>query len=103
SSHATAAAVCCRAGERHREEGLRYLEAEIASGALPRKVTAYYAYFVARAMAHRSRERALAFVREFYGPIARAYGTLYEKTSADASLAHGWSVAVADLIVRRPS
>ena len=102
SPHATAAALGAGLGGGRLEAGLAYLEREVASGALAAKVTAYYGYFVARALEHRSRERALAFVRDFYGPIAREYGTLYEKTSADASLAHGWSVAVAALLVREP-
>jgi hypothetical protein len=40
----------------------------------------------------------LRFVREFYGPIVARHGTIYEKTTDTASLAHGWSVGVAALI-----
>jgi hypothetical protein len=52
------------------------------------------------AFAERSREAALEFVREYYGPIAERWGTIVERTNADYSLAHGWSVAVAALAVR---
>jgi hypothetical protein len=97
SPHATAAALNSSAGRNHVTEGLRYLEEEISSGRITERVTAYFAYFVAQALAHHSRERALAFIQEFYGPIAQTYGTIYEKTSGDASLAHGWSVAIASL------
>jgi hypothetical protein len=97
SPHATAAALNSSAGRHRLAEGLRYLGEEISSGRITERVTAYYAYFVARALARQSRERALAFIRGFYGPIAGTYGTIYEKTSGDASLAHGWSVAVASM------
>jgi hypothetical protein len=97
SPHATAAALNSSVGRGHVAEGLRYLEEEIGSGRITARVTAYYAYFVAQAFARHSRERALAFIQDFYGPIAQTYGTIYEKTSGDASLAHGWSVAVASL------
>jgi hypothetical protein len=96
---ATAAALNSSAGRNHIAEGLRYLEVEIGSGRITERVTAYYAYFVAQALAHHSRGRALAYVRGFYGPIAQTYGTIYEKTSGSASLAHGWSVAVASLCI----
>jgi hypothetical protein len=87
------------AGRNHLTEGLRYLEEEIGSGRITERVTAYYAYFVAQALAHHSRERELAFIQGFYGPIAQTYGTIYEKTSGSASLAHGWSVAVASMCI----
>jgi hypothetical protein len=99
SPHATAAALNSSAGRNHRAEALRYLEEEISSGTITARVTAYYAYFVAHALAHHSRERALTFIQKFYSPIAQTYGTIYEKTSGDASLAHGWSVAVASLCI----
>jgi hypothetical protein len=102
SPHATAAALNSSAGRHRLAEGLRYLEGEVRSGRIAERVTAYYAYFVARALAQDSRERALAFIQGFYGPIAETYGTIYEKTSGNASLAHGWSVAVAALCITDP-
>jgi len=99
SPHATAAALTSSEGGDHRAEALAYLEEEIFSGRITERVTAYFAYFVAQALAYHSRERALAFIQGFYGPIAQTYGTIYEKTSGDASLAHGWSVAVASLCI----
>jgi hypothetical protein len=99
SPHATAAALDSSAGRNHLSEGLRYLEEEVCSGRIKERVTPYFAYFVAQALGRQSRERALAFIQGFYGPIARAHGTIYEKTSDAASLAHGWSVAVASMCV----
>ena len=99
SPHATAAALNSSAGRNHIAEGLRYLEEEIGSERITERVTAYYAYFVAQALAHHSRGRALAFIQGFYGPIAQTYGTIYEKASGGASLAHGWSVAVASFCI----
>ena len=55
---------------------------------------------VARAFGQESPGRALRFIREFYGPIAREHGTIYEKTSATSSLAHGWSVGFVEALVR---
>jgi hypothetical protein len=100
SPHATAAALTSSAGRNHLPEALRYLEEEVAAGRLAGRVTPYFAYFVARAFRLVSSERAVAFIRGFYGPIAQAYGTIYEKTSGDASLAHGWSVGIVPLLIR---
>ncbi len=89
--HATAAALSSGASRAHEAEARGYLERSVDG-----RVTPYYAYFVARSFEHGA---GLDFVRAFYGPIAREYGTIYEKTTAEASLAHGWSVGVAALIV----
>jgi hypothetical protein len=100
SPHATAAALNSSAGRNHVQESLRYLEEEVAAGRLKERVTPYFAYFVARAFGLVSHERAVAFIRGFYGPIAREYGAIYEKTSGNASLAHGWSVGIVPLLLR---
>jgi hypothetical protein len=100
SPHATAAALTCSAGRNRLPEALRYLEEEIAAGRLVERVTPYFATFVARALRLVSPERAVTFIRDFFGPIARDYGTIYEKTSGSASLAHGWSVGIAPLLIR---
>jgi hypothetical protein len=99
SPHATAAALTSSAGRNHIQTALRYLEEEVAAGRLVGRVTPYFAYFVARAFGLVSHERAVAFIRGFYGPIARKYGTIYEKTSDHASLAHGWSVGIVPLLI----
>jgi hypothetical protein len=46
-----------------------------------------------------SNARTLTFIETFYEPIVRTYGSIYEKTSGDASLAHGWSIGIAALLV----
>jgi hypothetical protein len=99
SPHATAVAINSSAGQNHLQDGLIYLETEIATGRLKTRVTPYFAFFVAQALSLRSQEHTVKFIEEFYGPIARTYGSLYEKTSDEASLAHGWSVGIASLLV----
>jgi len=101
SPHATAAALSCSASARRIGESLRYLEAEVASGRLAGRVTPYFACFVAKAFHRASPARATAFVRDFYGPIAERHGTIYEKTSAVSSMAHGWSVGIVPLLTGR--
>jgi hypothetical protein len=100
SPHATAAALNSSAGMNRVPEALLYLEEELAAGRLARRVTPYFACFVARALRLESHERAVRFVRGFYGPIAREHGTIYEKTSAASSLAHGWSIGFVPMLVR---
>jgi hypothetical protein len=100
SPHATAAALTSSAGLGRTSEALQYLEEELAAGRLARRVTPYFACFVARAFRLASKERAVRFIREFYGPIAREHGTIYEKTSATSSLAHGWSVGFVPMLVQ---
>src|SRR5262249_25282693 len=100
SPHATAAALNSSAGLGRTAEALQYLEEELAAGRLARRVTPYFACFVARAFRLASKERAVRFIREFYGPIAREHGTIYEKTSATSSLAHGWSVGFVPMLVQ---
>jgi hypothetical protein len=99
SPHATAADLNSSAGRYHFRDGIAYLQTEIAAGRLATRVTPYFAYFVAQALSRHAQESAIAFIEEFYGPMAKQYGSLYEKTSDEASLAHGWSVAVAALLV----
>ncbi len=99
SPHATAAALNSSAGRNHVQEALNYLNEEVESGRLAERVTPYFAYFVARAFGLVSRERAIAFIRGFYGPIAQEYGSIYEKTGGFASLAHGWSVGIVPLLL----
>jgi hypothetical protein len=100
SPHATAAALNNSAGQHHVQEGLVYLQTEMASGRLTTRVTPYFAFFVAQALSHHAPQSVIPFIEEFYGTIAQKYGSLYEKTSDEASLAHGWSVAIAALLVQ---
>ena len=102
SPHATAAALNCSVGQHRIQASLDYLETEIAAHRLTARVTPYFAYFVARALRHRSQSKVLQFIEEFYGPMAQTYGSIYEKTSDEASLAHGWSMAIASLMILPP-
>lgn len=63
------------------------------------RVTAYFGYFIAKVLGARSWHEMTEFVRDFYGPIAAKFGTIHEKTNANAGRAHGRSVGVAGLIV----
>jgi hypothetical protein len=98
SIHASAVAATCGAGDS--DHALAHLDAAHARGDISRRVTPYFAYFVALAFAERSREDALRFARDHYGPIAQRWGTIVERTNSDYSLAHGWSVAIAALSLR---
>lgn len=100
SPHATAVALNSSVGCNYIQQSLCYLEREISCGRLAQRVTPYFGYFVAQALRHISQERVIAFVQDFYKPIAQVYGTIYEKTSGNASLAHGWSVGFASLLIR---
>jgi len=60
-------------------------------------VTAYFAYFVAKALQKISQTVAINFIRVYYDPIVERYGTIYEKCNGNASLAHGWSVGIVDI------
>ena len=91
SPHATAAVVVSFGTRR----GLEFL----AAGEWAGRVTPYFGYFVAKALAKSSPEAMRAFVRTHYLPWARRYGTLVERTDDAWSLAHGWSVGVAELIL----
>lgn len=59
------------------------------------KVTAYFAYFIAKALKGNDRK---TFIDKYYGPIAKKYNTIFEKHDGTASLAHGWSVGFIELI-----
>lgn len=64
------------------------------------RVTAYYAFFIAKALKQHCPEKMMPFIKKYYGPIAESYGTIYEKTNGNASLAHGWSIGIASLIIK---
>jgi Bacterial alpha-L-rhamnosidase 6 hairpin glycosidase domain len=99
SPHATAVALNSSVGRNHTRQSLDYLETELSTGNLSKRVTPYFAYFVALAFKHGSQSRALEFIKDFYEPIVLKYGSIFEKTSGEASLAHGWSIGVASLLL----
>jgi len=90
SPHATAATIVSLGTE----QGLSYL----ANGDWSDRVTPYFGYFVAAALARLGRPVMLDFIRRHYGPSVERYGTIVERTDDTYSLAHGWSVGVAELI-----
>jgi hypothetical protein len=100
SPHATAAALNSSVGRHHIQESLDYLEKEIATNRLSARVTPYFAYFVACALRHIS-EKNLEIYRRFYEPIVLKYGNIFEKTSGEASLTHGWSVGIVSFLLSK--
>jgi hypothetical protein len=60
-------------------------------------VTPYFGYFVAKSIKNK-RAREL-FINSIYLASANRYGTIWEKHDNRASLAHGWSVAIAELLI----
>jgi hypothetical protein len=98
--HATATVLASSAFGRGDTEdlGWRLLRESIEGGAVRRCVTAYYAYFVVAALARRDGQLLHRFVDQFYGAIARAHGTIYEKTEPTASMAHSWSVGFCEFL-----
>jgi hypothetical protein len=100
SAQATAAAVLAFPDSPHATSALDWLVAEHGAGRIATRCTPYFATFVARAFATRSPEVMRSFVRDFYYERAAKWGTIPEKVTDGASLAHGWSIGVAALLVR---
>jgi hypothetical protein len=97
--HATAAVLSSYRSQIHKykkHHAKQYLEDYVNNDfeKLKGKVTAYYAYFVAKAL-----DNPKDFINKYYMPIAEELGTIYEKTSSNASRAHGWSVGVVTMLV----
>ncbi|AYV84522.1 MAG: alpha-L-rhamnosidase [Hyperionvirus sp.] len=62
-------------------------------------MTPYFAYFVAKAYMLLNRDLGVKFIEEYYLDIVKKHGTIQEKCNDEASLAHGWSVGIAALLV----
>lgn len=99
SPQASAAAVLAYPRSAHAESAVAWLLAQHAAGQIDARCTPYFATFVARAVGTRSADAMRALVRDLYHPRAARWGTIPEKTTDAASLAHGWSVGVAPLLV----
>lgn len=63
------------------------------------KVTPYFAYFIAKALQLHNLDMMIPFIKRYYGPIVDEYGTIYEKIYPTSSMAHGWSIGIASLLV----
>ncbi len=101
--HATTTVLSCshtKLSKYTSNKALEYLMNELQNNfdSVKARVTAYYAYFIAKAL-HNYKQNSTEFIHKYYGPIAQEFGTIYEKTSGNASLAHGWSVGVASLLL----
>ena len=76
----------------------KFIHSKINDKSIFECVTQYFPYFVARGFAETNAKDGLLFIEKYYGPMARKYGTIQEKVSDEASLAHGLSIAIASLI-----
>ena len=63
------------------------------------RVTPYFAYFIAKALKLHYPDKMIPFIKQYYDPIVNKYDTIYEKIKPTSSMAHGWSIGVASLIV----
>jgi len=97
--HATAIVIGSGlvADKDHLEKGIRFLN-QFNFQKHKQSVTLYFGYFIAKACEKKSRKMALEFIHKHYMPVAKKYGTLYEKHSDEASMSHGWSVGIASII-----
>lgn len=92
SVHATAAILASKLST----HGTEFILAKWKSDGpnMGNRVTAYFAYFVMRAIERGvDKNTAKRYATEYYLPIAKKYNSIYEKTDDRSSLAHGWSVA----------
>lgn len=95
NAHATAVALSSDVGGfENRRPAQAFLERWRVENARSR-ITAYFAYFVARALGN---SKGLKFIKDYYGPIVRAHGSIYEKCDDRASLAHSWSTSFVELL-----
>jgi hypothetical protein len=100
--HATAVLLAAPLDDRNQSAALDALRSMVADGRAAERVTAYFAYFVARALSSAGDvDGALCFARAMYGPSAERLGTIWEKRDDTESRAHGWSAAIASLLVDR--
>ena len=101
SIHATAVTLDSNIGSEHTKESVEFLLATVASGEIFEKVSAYFAYFVAKAFATISGDTAYSFIKKYYMPIAQKHGSIIEKTEDNESRAHAWSTAICSMLVDR--
>lgn len=99
SVQATAAAVLAFPDSPHVTWALDWLIAENGAGRIAARCTPYFATFVAKALGTRSPELMRSFIRGFYNERAARWGTIPEKVTDGASLAHGWSIGIARLLL----
>jgi hypothetical protein len=99
SVQATAAAVLAFPDSPHATHALDWLIAENGAGRIATRCTPYFAAFVAKALGTRSPELMRSFIRGFYHERAARWGTIPEKVTDGASLAHGWSIGIARLLL----
>jgi hypothetical protein len=61
--------------------------------------TMYYGYFIAKALGTFSKESQQQYIIQKYFECSKHFGTIFEKTEPESSLAHGWSVGVVEFLV----
>lgn len=102
SPHATASMLCSSIGQRvYRTAAYEYLKKQIESCEIRRRMTPYFAAFVAYALEKESMVEMKEFIKSYYSPLVNNYGTIQERGNDDDSLAHGWSIGIAPLLLER--
>jgi hypothetical protein len=83
------------------EKGIMYLNIYIDNDleGIKNKVTAYYAYFIAKSLHNYDSDKTIDFINKYYLDMVSKYGTLYEKTNDLSSMAHSWSVGIIEFLV----
>ena len=105
SVHATAAVLGSQLClPEYREKAFQYLIEQIENEFVEKNVTAYYGFFLAKSLLigtgnNNNKEQCLKYIKHYYEPIAKKWGTIWEKSNENASLAHGWSVGIASFLV----
>lgn len=60
--------------------------------------TMYYGYYVAKALTRTRSKDVHKYIVNKYLPCATTYSTIIEKIDPESSMAHGWSIGVAELL-----
>ena len=102
--HATIGILCSPSlipNYKHKTVCYNYVQKYIDNEDIYTKVSPYFAYFVAEAIMKQSDDKMKAqpFIKSYYYDMAKTYGTIQERVIDDCSLAHGWSVAIAKLLM----
>ncbi|AYV83424.1 MAG: hypothetical protein Hyperionvirus6_105 [Hyperionvirus sp.] len=83
--------------DERRSVSLKYINGEINSKRLFDCVTPYFAYFVAKILPD---DLKISFIKKYYGDMVKKFGTIQERVDSNCSLAHGWSIGIAEILMR---
>lgn len=98
--HATSAVLACPHIFNNQKDialAYRYINSQIENKAIYECVTPYFAYFIAKILPS---GQDINFIQKYYGQMIKTYGTIQEKVGDDSSLAHGWSIGIAEILAK---